>query len=133
MTKLSPRLPQGAGNGLADAAARLLANPHAKHVLLAIVDVAKVEEVVDTGEREPVVRVRRVELLLREDAAQGEQLLRRALAVREGRTTLPFDVEDEITRLFADVLANPDDVHGEAQDDEGDLDDRDDRGEDGDR
>jgi hypothetical protein len=106
VTKLSPRLPQGSGNGLADAAARLLANPHAKHVLLAIVDVVKVEKVVDTGEEVPVVRVRRVELLLREDAAQGEQLLRRALATREGRETLPFDVEDEITRLFADVLAD---------------------------
>ena len=105
MTKLNPRLPQGEANGLDDLSAKLVSDPQRKRVLIAVVDCSRVILDPDTGDREPVVRFRRVELLGAQDAAQGETLMRRAMERRSGRTTLPFEVEDELSRMFADVAA----------------------------
>lgn len=115
MTKVNPKLPSGDANGLDDLAAQLVREPNRKRVLLAVVDCSRIVEDADTGDREPVVRFRRVELLTPTDAPQGEQLLRRALERRTGRTTLPFEVEDELTRLFADVARDAENDEGGQQ------------------
>jgi hypothetical protein len=101
--KISGTLPKGDANGAASIAADLIADPHRFKVLLMIVDCKKVTTDNDTGEAVPTARIRRVEAVLPADLPQAEQLMRRALEKRNGRTMLPIGLEDEMRAAFRDI------------------------------
>lgn len=103
MSKLGGGLPKGQANGIADLDAQLVSDPARPHVIIAVVDVAKITEDVDTGEREPTLRIRRLERVLPGDAAAAEQLMRHAVDRRLGAEQLPIDLEDEITAIFKEA------------------------------
>lgn len=107
MSSLSGRLPKGEQNGLASLEAAFVKNPMKPRPVLAIIDVAKIVDNVDTGEVEPQLRILRIESICPEDADLVEQLMRRAIETRVGMTQLPIDLEDEITAAFKNVDAIP--------------------------
>lgn len=113
--KMSGTMPKENRNGLAARAATLLNDPEALHVAIVIFRTSKITEDVETGEREPTVRMARVEPVLPQDAKQAEKLLRRALENREGVTTLPIEIEDEITEAFreATIDRSTGEMHGD--------------------
>ncbi len=100
--KLSSKLPGGDANGIAKIVAELVKAPHKVQVLVALVDSQKCVTDHDTGDVVPVVRIRRVEVVRKQDLKEAERLLRRALEARTGETVLPLELEDEITAAFAD-------------------------------
>jgi hypothetical protein len=105
-------LPKGEGNGLSDIAGALVAEalnaaPLRLRAVIAIVAPRRVTVDAKTGDEIATVEFRRVEVLLPGDLDAAEKLLRRALEARSGQTTLDLDLEDEITKMFAD-MANPD-------------------------
>lgn len=100
MPKLKSTLPKGDANGLGPVALSLLRDPHRMQVIIAIVDCAKTEIDHDVDEQIPVIRVRRVEGVLREDMAAAQRLMRRALEFRTGRHVLPLELEDDIQLAF---------------------------------
>lgn len=85
-------------NGLDAQAGRLLDDP--KELLVAVVwlDTAKVIEDVDTGERVPVARIRRIEPL--GDVGTVSQAVRdlvgEAVEKRTGRSPIPFDIAEVV-------------------------------------
>lgn len=101
--RLGGTLPKGDANGAAAIAADLIAEPHRFKVLLMIVDCRKVTTDNDTGEAIPTARIRRVEAVLPPDLPAAEQLMRRALEKRTGRTVLPLGLEDEMRLAFKDI------------------------------
>jgi len=106
MTQIFGSLPKDDGNGLGRSVSAFINDPTRKHVVMAVVDTAKVTTNVDTGDVEPTLRILRIEEVLPEDANTAEQLIRRALEARTGDTTLPLDLEDEITAIFRDAATN---------------------------
>lgn len=113
--KMSGKLPNGEADGLSQLAGALVENPHKVHVAVLLLDCKSVTTDQDTGDTVPTARVRRVEVVRREDLKQAEKLVRRALEERSGTTVLPMELEDEITAAFADV----DPRTGETDDREG--------------
>lgn len=105
--KLSSKLPKDNMNGLSEIAPALQQDPRATHVALVVLNAQKFVEDVDTGEVEPTMRILRIERILPQDASTAETMIRRALEARTGQTTLPLDVEDEITRIFKDASIDP--------------------------
>lgn len=103
MTKLSPALPKGDGNGLDSIARQLVDNPHELHVVIAIVDCKMSKTDHDTDEREPTARLRRIEVIEGNDKTVAQQMMRRALETRTGQTVLPLDLEDELRAAFGDI------------------------------
>lgn len=103
MSKLAGGLPQGIANGIADLDAQLVSEPERSHVIIAVVSVAKITEDVDSGVREPTLRIRRVERILPQDAFSAERLMRRAIDKRMGADHLPIEVEDELSHVFRDA------------------------------
>lgn len=101
--KLAGKLPKGDADGLSQLAGALVENPHRVHVAILLMDCSKVITDQDTGDTIPTARIRRVEVVRREDLQQAERLVRRALEERSGTTVLPIELEDEITAAFADV------------------------------
>jgi hypothetical protein len=101
--KITGTLPKGDANGAAAIAADLIADPHRFKVLLLIVDCKKVTTDNDTGEAVPTARIRRVEAVLGQDLPQAEQIMRRSLEKRTGRTVLPLGLEDEVRMAFRDI------------------------------
>lgn len=101
--KLAGKLPKGDADGLSQLAGALVENPHRVHVAIMLLDCSKVVTDQDTGDTIPTGRIRRVEVVRREDLKQAERLVRRALEERSGSTVLPIELEDEITAAFADV------------------------------
>jgi hypothetical protein len=110
--KISGKLPNGDGNGLARIVADLVENPRKVHALLVLVDCKQVVTDQDTGDTVPTARIRRAEVVRRQDLKEAERLVRRALEERSGTTVLPMELEDEITAAFADI----DPRTGEAKD-----------------
>jgi hypothetical protein len=100
---LSGALPKGDANGLGPIVRTLIDEPHRYHVLMAIVDCAKVTTNNDTGEVVPTARIRRVEVVLDDDLTSAQQLMRRALEHRTGRQVLPLDLEDDIKLAFGRI------------------------------
>jgi hypothetical protein len=96
-------LPKGDANGLGPAIRGLIDEPHRFHVVLSIIDCKKVTTDNDTGEIIPVARIRRIEVVLRDDLPVAEQLMRRALESRNGRTVLPLDLEDDMRMAFRSI------------------------------
>ncbi|MFP5360761.1 MAG: hypothetical protein ACLGHM_09730 [Actinomycetes bacterium] len=101
--KMSGALPKENRNGLAARGSIMLGDPQSLHVAIVIFRTSRILEDVETGEREPTVRIVRVEPVLPQDAMQAEKLLRRALEHREGVATLPIEIEDEIAEAFREA------------------------------
>lgn len=96
MTKLGSKLPKDDDqNGLNALSRRLIANPEATHVIVAIVDCSKVETITDTDETEPTVRVLQVEAVNDADETDARKMLAAALQKRTGRSVLPFGDEKD--------------------------------------
>lgn len=100
MTKLNARLPKGDANGLDSLARKMLEEPHQVHVVIALIDCAKVIVDTDEGTSEPTARVRRIEVITEADKGQAQVMLRRALEKRTGKTVLPFDLEEDVRAAF---------------------------------
>lgn len=101
MTRLSSGLPKDPQkNGLGAIAGALLNNPHHKHLVIALVDCSKITEDTDTGERQPTIRILRIERVAPEDQDEAERLVRRALEYRSGDTVLPLDIERDLESWF---------------------------------
>lgn len=101
--KLSSTLPKGDRNGLEPRIPVLINDPEALHVAIVIVRTSKITQNIETGEHDPQVKILRIECVLPADATQAEKLMRRALEHRQGVTTLPIDLEDEITAAFSEA------------------------------
>lgn len=102
MTKLAARLPKGDANGLTSIDRPLIDDPHRIHVVIALVDCKSLATDVDSGDVEPTVRIRRVEVI-DEDKGQAERMMRRALEKRTGKAVLPFDLEEDLRAAFPGV------------------------------
>jgi hypothetical protein len=92
--KLSSALPGNEDiNGLDAISAKLVQTPEELILCLAWMDVRKIEDMTDTGERIPVMRVRRIEPV--SNAKEAPQELRdmalRLAEERTGKTPLPID------------------------------------------
>ena len=91
--KLSGALPGDEYNGLDDIAKQLVETPEKLQLCLVWLDVREIRDMTDTGERVPVVRVRRTEPV--GDAKNAPQELRdlalRLYETRTGKTPLPID------------------------------------------
>lgn len=100
---MSGRLPGGDGNGLI-AVAPQMTDPgdDSVFVCISIVDCKSVKVDKDTGERLPVARTRRIEVILNgEDMRVARRLMERALQRRTGHETLPYDLTAEIDEAFS--------------------------------
>ena len=96
-------------------------DPHKVHVLIALVDSSRIVTDTDTDDSSPVVRIRRVEVVQKQDLKEAERLLRRALEARTGQTMLDLELEDELSGIFKDLDLNSDEDETEpAQDDNDD-------------
>lgn len=102
-TAFSGALPKGDANGLGPAVRGLIDEPHRYHVIIGIIDCAKVTTNNDTGEIIPTARIRRIEVVLAGDLTAAEQLMRRALEHRTGRVMLPLDLEDDLKLAFGRI------------------------------
>ncbi len=97
VVKLSAALPgDEETNGLDGIASDLVEQPHRIQVALVWLDVPKITDNTETGDRVPTVRVRRVEPLgtVEEIPDEIRKLAARAHESRTGRTPLPFDEVD---------------------------------------
>jgi len=113
--KRAALLPKGEENGLAAIARDLVAEgtgrqPRKMRAVLCVVDCRRVAIDSDTGEEVATVRVRRAEVVLPQDLAEAEKLIRRALEFRTGLATLPLELEEELEQAFReiDLEADPD-------------------------
>lgn len=98
---LGGALPQGDGNGLAAIVRALLDRPEHIHVVIALIDTVKITTNVDSGDRIPTVRIRRIEAI--HDGGDRDRLrmvLQREYERRTGRVALPFELAEEIERAF---------------------------------
>jgi hypothetical protein len=101
--KIAAKLPSGEADGLSHIAPQLIRDPHAFRVILAIIDCKTTTVDNDEGSVVPTARIRRVEVVLDADLPAAEQLMRRALENRSGRTVLPLDLEDDVAIAFRHV------------------------------
>lgn len=104
--KLAGLLPKGDADGLAPITNDLIKHPQRFHVLMVLVDCKSVVTDNDSGDVVPTARIRRIEVIGREDRDDlkaAEKLMRRALERRSGDTVLPLDLEDELSIAFAGV------------------------------
>lgn len=97
--KLSGALPGDEYNGLDDIAQQLIETPERLQLCLVWLDVRYIRDETDTGERIPVIRVRRTEPV--GDAKHAPQELRdlalRLYEQRTGKTPLPIDQFERVT------------------------------------
>jgi hypothetical protein len=98
---MSGKLPAGDGNGLVAIESQLVRDDNQVYVAIALIDSKTVTIDKDSGDRVAKVRVRRIEVVSRpEDVAVCRRLMERALSVRTGQETLPYDLETEIFEAF---------------------------------
>lgn len=98
---MSGRLPSGDGNGLVAILSELVRDQQQIFVGICLIDGKKVTIDKDTGEKVPTARIRRIEVILNEeDMRVCRRLMERALGIRTGRETLPYDLEAEIETAF---------------------------------
>jgi len=89
MTKLASALPKdNDSNGLNALSRQLVEEPEGRHVIIAVVDCSKIETTIDTNDVEPTVRILRVETVNSADRLDADEMLKRALEKRTGRTVL---------------------------------------------
>ena len=102
MAKLNAGLPKGEANGMSALDRELIDSPTTVHVVIALIDCKKITTDVDSGDVEPVVRIRRIEVI-HEDKDRAAMMLRRSLEVRTGKTVLPFDLEEDMRAAFEGI------------------------------
>jgi hypothetical protein len=98
--KLSGALPGDEEiNGLDAIAEKLVETPEKLRLCLMWLDVREIRDVTDTGERVPVLRVRRVEVAGDADDAPQElrDMVLRLAEARTGKTPLPIDRVQAVT------------------------------------
>jgi hypothetical protein len=105
--KRNALLPKGEENGLAGIARELIDDPARYRAAIVILDCKRVTIDQDTREEVATIRIRRAEVVLPDDLAAAEQLIRRALEFRTGQTTLPLELEDELEQAFRE-MTDPD-------------------------
>src|SRR4051794_17206495 len=104
VANLSGRLPEGEGNGLAAVVRQLIEEPSRVHVVLALIDTASITTKVDSGERVPTVRVRRIEVIVDpDDREHMRRLIMREYERRTGKAVLPFNLEADLEAAFGDT------------------------------
>jgi hypothetical protein len=113
MPKLQSKLPKGDANGLGPVAERMLRNPRRMCAIIAIVDCPLIEDDIDLDQKIPVIRIRRVEGILREDMDAAQRLMRRSLEYRTGRHVLALELEDEIQSAFSHADGGINDGEGD--------------------
>lgn len=94
-------------NGLDAQAERLLKYPKTLMCALVWLDTAKVIEDVDSGDRVPVARIRRIEPLGdADDVSQAvRDLVGAAMQERTGRAPIPFDIAEVVEGHDPDQLS----------------------------
>lgn len=99
--KLKGSLPKS--NGLDAISDLMVADPHGRHLVIAVVDTAKVTIDTDTDERVPVARIRRIEVVQGDEThmSHAAALLQAAADRRNGQEPLPFDMY-----VIADALVD---------------------------
>lgn len=101
---LAASLPKGEANGLAPFARVFADFPKKMNVAVIVFDAPVQTTDAEKDVTKVKVRVKRVEVILdKGDRAVMERILMRALETRTGNTTLPFELETEITKEFADI------------------------------
>jgi len=95
-------LPKGEGNGLAPIVHDLLNDPHAVHVVIALIDCKTTKIDHETGDRIPTLRIKRVEAIVGDDLKVGRRLIERAYEARLGDATLPFELEEDVRSAFGE-------------------------------
>jgi hypothetical protein len=98
--KLTTSLPSGESNGLPSIADQLVNDPFSTHIVIAVIDAPTSLTDHDAGTVTANVRFRRIEPI-KGDHERIAMMLRRALEERTGRAVLPFDLEEEISDVFA--------------------------------
>lgn len=91
--KLSSRLPDGPANGLDAVEGRMIREPDEATLVVGMLDVHKTIVNHDTGDEEPVVRLRYIEAVPAEHAGAARTLLETIKATRTGEPLLPVDPE----------------------------------------
>jgi hypothetical protein len=102
MTKLASKLPKD--HGLS--AYKFTKEPGTIHAVIALIDCSKVTTDTDTGDKEPTVRVLRVETINKADLGDGERLLRAAIRKRTGATVLD-GFEDGLDQDIKNAFGQP--------------------------
>lgn len=102
MTKLSGSLPKE--NGLTQINSLMVNDPQQGYLVVGIVRPSKITTDVDTGQAEATAALHRLEIITGPDLMTADQLIRRATERRTGMQELPIDMEDELTKLLADVV-----------------------------
>lgn len=101
---LAATLPKGEANGLAPFARDFADFPKKMHVAVIVFDAPVQTTDAEKDITKVKVRIRRVELIREKgDKSVMERLLMRALETRTGATTLPFDLETEISKEFQGI------------------------------
>jgi len=91
--KLAATLPKG---GLAHIADDLVKNPVKRHIVIGVIDVAKLTTNMDSGDVDPTIRFIECERVTDADSELAQKLARRAVEERTGQMTLPIDMEQAI-------------------------------------
>lgn len=98
--RLGGKLPEGDKNGLVRITSLLIDDPHAAHVVVAVVDCKQLTVNTDDETQIPLVRIRAIEpLVSAEDIAAVSAALRRAFEQRTGKVELPFDMVQDAERV----------------------------------
>lgn len=117
MTKLASTLPKGEGNGLSAIARELIDRPEDVHIVVALLDCKKIATDIDSGDVEPTARIRRIEVIDKNDRDLAAKMMRRALEQRTGKTVLPFDLEEDMRAAFGNVDPHTGEILGETDGD----------------
>ena len=116
-------LPKGEdASGLLAIADHLVKDPLRLRAALVVFDAKRGTLDYDADDTVVTVRVRRWELVLPQDLDAVQQMIRRALEFRSGQTTLPLELEDEISQLFKSMQEpdSPEDPEEAGPPEEGD-------------
>lgn len=96
--KLTSALPKtDEYNGLDAITKRLIDDPRQTHYAVVVVDCIRVTEDMDSDETWPTARLRRIEIIDGNEAAQVQRLIETAHERRTGRAMLPLDEPDAAT------------------------------------
>lgn len=93
--KLIGTLPKDTANGLDVRLSAMVNQPETSHLAVMRLRTASITQKVDTGEREPALRILGIEAVLSEDEEIAADLMRRAFQHRTGVLTLDLDAEEE--------------------------------------
>lgn len=109
MAKLTSSLPKGDANGLNAINRELIDSPSSVQVAIVLLDCKKITTDIDTGDIEPVARIRRIEPI-KADREVVAKIMRRAMEERTGKTVLPFDLEEDMRAAFEGIDPNTGEV-----------------------